>query len=55
MLQMIYMARHIIKDLEVNPAFQNKDNKYKIGFLNRKMFVIFEKVQAIYTIMFKNM
>ncbi|XP_062527053.1 uncharacterized protein LOC134199661 isoform X1 [Bombyx mori] len=54
MLQLIYMARHKLKQMEGSKYFQRTDTGYRIAFLYRKLRKIFRKMMDIYTIMVKN-
>ena len=54
MLQLIYMARHKIKQLENEAYYNTADTSYRIAFLYRRLRRIWKKMLDIYTIMVRN-
>ncbi|XP_050351783.1 uncharacterized protein LOC126774343 isoform X2 [Nymphalis io] len=54
MLQLIYMARHKIKQIENEPYYNPSDTSYRIAFLYRRIRRIWKKMYDIFTTMSKN-
>ncbi|XP_046968886.1 uncharacterized protein LOC124536398 [Vanessa cardui] len=54
MLQLIYMARHKIKQLENEPYYNPSDTSYRIAFLYRRLRRLRKKLLDIYTTMVRN-
>lgn len=55
MLQLIYMARHKIKQLENERYFNRHDTSYRVAFLYRRLRKIWKKMMDIITTMRKKM
>ncbi|XP_037294838.1 uncharacterized protein LOC119189405 [Manduca sexta] len=53
-LQLIYMARHKLRELESCKYFSRTDTGYRIAFVYRHLRRIFKRMMDIYAIMYKN-
>ncbi|CAG4963003.1 unnamed protein product [Colias eurytheme] len=54
MLEIIYMARHKLKQLESEKFFNPKDTSYRIAFLYRRLRRIWKKMTDIYNTMWNH-
>lgn len=54
MLQLIYMARHKIRQVENEPYYNPADTSYRIAFLYRRLRRIWKKMLDIYTMLVRN-
>ncbi|OWR44438.1 hypothetical protein KGM_210379 [Danaus plexippus plexippus] len=51
MLQLIYQARHKVKQIESEKYYNSKDTSYRIAFLYRRLRRIWKRMHDIYTTM----
>ncbi|XP_064073457.1 uncharacterized protein LOC135193706 [Vanessa tameamea] len=54
MLQLIYMARHKIKQLENEPYYNPSDTSYRIAFLYRRLRRLWKRLLDVFTTMTRN-